>query len=628
MGTALVAALFSLATAPAWAQDTAAAPSVAPTLAGPPARRDTEFGFAVFQQHCTSCHGNPAVERAPTPAQLREFSPERIYDALTTGPMKAVGDTLTDLQRRQVAESLAARPLGSAAAGDAKDLANQCASNPAMSDPAQSPAWNGWGSDLANTRFQPAERAGLTAATVPLLKLKWVFGLPNSTSAYGEPTLVSGRVFVGSDTGYIYSLDAKTGCIYWSFQSKAGVRNAMTIDPIRGHGVTKYAVYYGDLKANVYALDAQSGKLLWTQKVEQQYTDRVTAAPAFYQGRLYVPVSSWEEFAASTPDYPCCTSVGAMVAMNANTGKQLWKSYVIAERPKPVRKNAIGTQLWAPAGGSVWNSPTLDPKRHAVYFGTGDATTYPAALTSDSVMALQMNTGKVLWSYQVYTNDSFLGGCGAGAKSENCPKVQGPDWDIPSSVILRTVGGRDMLVVGTKPGDILALDPAHQGQVIWRTNIHGELAGNTMKIGADGQPVRPSGVLWGGTADSDTAYYGLTGGGAAAMHIADGQRQWLSNVNVPPGQRVSHAAAATSIPGVVFVGGSDGKLSALSSADGSVLWQFDTNQTFDAVDKVATKGGSISSPGAIVADGMVLVGSGYAVLGGIPGNALLAFGVD
>ncbi len=485
-GAAFAAAVAALVSSAAHAQAPAASPPVPPPgAAAMPAA--TEFGFGIFQRNCTSCHGNPAVERAPTPTQLRQFPAERIYAALTTGAMKTVGDTLTDQQRRQVSESLAGRPLGAGATGDAGKMPNRCSSNPPMNDPASQPGWNGWGAGLANTRFQPADQAKLPMDSVGKLKLKWVFGLPNATSAYGQPTVVSGRLFVGADTGYIYSLDAQTGCVYWSYQSKAGVRNAMTIGEISGHKGVRYAVYYGDLKANAYALDAQTGHLLWTSKIEEQYTNRVTAAPAFYHGRLYVPISSWEEFAASTPTYPCCTSVGSVSALDANTGKQIWKTYVIEERPKPVRLNSAGVQQWAPAGGSVWNTPTIDPKRNTVYFGTGDATTYPAALTSDAVMALNMDTGKVLWTYQVTKNDSFLGGCGEADASDNCPKRQGPDWDIPAPVMLRTVNGRDMVLVSTKPGDILALDPDSEGAVLWKSNVRGVLGGRRPREALEGR---------------------------------------------------------------------------------------------------------------------------------------------
>jgi polyvinyl alcohol dehydrogenase (cytochrome) len=569
------------------------------------------------------------MERAPSPTQLQLYTPERIYEALTTGPMKSVGDTLSDEQRRQVSESLAGRPLGSESAGDAAKMPNRCPNNPPLSDPSSAAQWNGWGAGLANNRFQSAASAGLDAGSLGLLQIKWVFGLPNSTSSYSEPSVVSGRVFVGSDTGYIYSLDAATGCIYWSYRSKAGVRNALTVGPIAGHPGTPYAVFFGDLKANAYALDAQSGHLLWTTKVEDQYTDRVTAAPALYAGHLYVPVSSWEEFAAAAPDYPCCTSVGSVVSLDANTGRQVWKTYVIAERPKAVRVNSKGVQLWAPAGGSVWNTPTIDPKRKRIYFGTGDATTYPAARTSDSVMALDLDTGKVRWSYQVHKHDSFVGDCYGSTKTDNCPKVQGPDWDVPGSVMLRTVGDKDLLIVGTKPGDVLALDP-DKGRLLWRVNVLGPVAGDAPPGGAAKAMPMNKGVVWGGAADADTAYYGLNGGGVAAVHMADGRLKWLSSVGAPPplpdGRPVSHAAAVSLIPGVLFAGGSDGVLSAIATTDGRELWSFGTDRGFDAVDQVATHGGSISAPGAVVVDGMLFVGSGYGVLGGIPGNALIAFG--
>ena len=600
----------------------------AAATAGPPPS-GTEFGFAVFQQHCARCHGNPAIERAPSPAQLQLFSPERIYEALTTGPMKSVGDTLTDDQRHLVSQALAGRPFGSEAAGDAAKMPNRCANNPPMSDPSAAPQWNGWGAGLANTRFQSAADAKLDAGNVGSLEVKWVFGLPNSTSSYSEPVVVSGRVFVGSDTGYIYSLDAATGCIYWSFRSKAGVRNAMTVAAIKGHPGTRFAVFYGDLKANSYALDAQSGQLLWTTKVEDNYTARLTAAPALYDGRLYVPVSSWEEFAAAAPGYPCCTSVGSVVALDADTGRQVWKTYVIAERPKLKRLNSKGVQTFAPAGGSVWNTPTIDPARRRIYFGTGDATTYPAARTSDSVMALDLDAGKVLWSYQVHQHDSFVGDCYGATKSDNCPKVQGPDWDIPCSVILSKAGDKDVLIVGTKPGDILALDPERAGRLLWRVNVLGRMAGDAPPGAAKAMP-NNKGVVWGGAADSGLVYFGLLGGGVAALHVADGRMQWLSRVGMPPvmpdGRPVAHAAAVSAIPGVVFAGGSDGTLSAVATSDGRVLWSFGTDRAFDAVNQVATHGGSISAPGAVIADGMVLVGSGYGVLGGIPGNALVAFG--
>ena len=592
----------------------------------PPAGRGvaTELGFGLFQQRCLNCHGNPAVDKAPAPAALREMSPERILDALSTGVMKTVGDTLTPTERRLVSESVAGRLLGTSATGDAASMPNRCeAVGPAAITRTERPSWNGWGANLANTRFQPARAAGLSAAQVPRLRLKWAFGFPNGTSSYGQPTVALDRVFVGTDTGYVYALGATTGCVHWSFQTKAGVRNAPTVASIRVDGQVRTAVFFGDVKANVYAVDASSGAAIWTIHVDDHYTARVTGAPSFYDGRLFVPLSSWEEFSARTLDYPCCTWRGAVAALDAASGRLIWKTCVIDEA-KPVRRNSKGVQQWAPAGGSIWNAPTIDPARGLVYAGSGDATTYPAAKTSDAVVAFALETGRLVWSYQVHENDSFLVGCTGDGRTENCPQVQGPDWDIPASVVLRDRPGRgSFLLVGTKPGDVLALDPDRAGAPRWRINLNGPVAGNGPP--AAGPP--PSGVLWGFAASEDTAYFGMTGSTVAAVDIETGARKWL--VRPAAGNaRVSYGSATSAMPGVVFQGGSDGVLLALAAVDGTTMWSFDTNRAFETVNGVAAKGGSISAPGPTVANGMLFVGPGYAVLGGTPGNVLLAFGLD
>lgn len=549
------------------------------------------------------------------------MSPERIYTALTTGLMKSVGDTLTEEDRRLVSESLAGQLLGSARSGDISTMPNRCASNPSLRD-VEGTGWNGWGNGLANDRFQSAASAGLTAESVPHLKLKWAFGYPGGTSAYGQPTLVAGRVFVGTDTGYIYSLDAASGCVYWSYRAQASVRNAMTIGPIKVKGHSRYAVFLGDLKASAYALDAHSGEEIWKTRVEENFATRVTAAPALYAGRLYVPISAWEGFQAKVLDYPCCTAVGSVSALDANTGKRIWKTYTIAERPRPTRKNSRGVQQWAPAGVPIWNTPTVDPQRHAVYVGTGDASTYPAPATSDAILALDTKTGKVLWSQQIYKGDSFIVGCAGAAVTDNCPKVVGPDWDIPMSPMLKTLAdGRALLIFGTKPGDLLALDPAKQGATLWRVNTVSDTAVRRPGTGNRGP-------LWGGAIDDECAYFGLSAGGVVAVRLNDGQRAWYTQLNSTDQKRVTHSAAATVIPGVVFVGGSDGRLWALSSGDGRSLWSFETARPFDTVNHVPAHGGSISSAGPTVAGGMLFVGSGYGVVQGSPGNVLLAFAPD
>lgn len=609
--------IFSAAIAALIASLPGALPAQQPAMAG--ASAATEAGYGVFQQKCTTCHGNPQFDKAPPPEVLFQYTPERIYESLTTGPMAAViGNQLTDAQKRLVSETVSGRRLGTTGLADADKMPNRCKANPPLKQAAQRPAWNGWGVDTRNTRYQSAAAAGLAAADMPQLKLKWAFGLPNSTSSYGQPAMVFGRVYVGTDTGYIYALDADSGCVHWSFNAGRAVRTAMTVGPVKVRGSSGYALFFGDRQANVYAIDAHTGRKLWSVHPEPDYRARVTAAPTFHEGRLYVPFSSFEEFSASTPTWECCKSVGGVAALDANTGRKLWLTHVTPELPKPLHKNSLGVQQWGPAGGAVWNSPTIDPEQRAVYFGTGDATTYPAIDTSDAVMAVHMDTGRVLWSYQVHKEDSFLVGCGATARTENCPKVVGPDWDIPASpVLVKLRDGKRRIIVVTKPGDILSLDPDRRGELVWRVNASGPVVGDRPTPGVP----TPGGIYWGASFDDDAMYFGLTRGGMGAIDLASGNRLWLNPVQ----EGVRYSSATTAFPGVILQGTSAGTLHAVSSADGRLLWSFETLREFETVNGVKARGGSISALGPIVADGIVVVGSGYAVLGGTPGNVVLAF---
>jgi polyvinyl alcohol dehydrogenase (cytochrome) len=578
-------------------------------------------GQGLFFENCSGCHKNADESpQAPSQQSLMRLRPEAVLSALTTGPMAVQAKDLTDSQKRLIAIYLGGRPLGSAEAGDAKVMTNRCASNPALERPSSGPAWNGWGVDVTNTRFQVAANAGLSAAQVPQLKLKWAFGFPNGVHTYGQPTVVAGRVFVASDTSFVYALDAATGCVHWSYLAQTGVRTAISIGPVMGQGAPQYAAYFGDERANVYAVNAATGELLWKVLVDDHPLAHITGAPTLYGGRLYVPVSVAEETVSSNLHYPCCTFRGSVVALNANTGRQIWKSYTIAEKSKPVRKNSLGTQLWAPAGAAVWVSPTIDIKRHALYVGTGDAYTEPAAKTSDAVVAFDMDTGKILWSFQDTKNDTWMHGCEPEKPGENCPKEVGPDWDYGASPILRTLSdGRQVLVAAAKSGHVVGLDPGRKGAVIWKTSL------------AEKQPGTRGLIVFGGAADGQTAYFALNQVRAvAALHLATGERKWVAPLTMAdfPGRPFvfGGSAAVSAIPGAVFAGGWDGVLRALSTEDGHVIWAYDTMREFETVNGVGAHGGSMGAPGPTVAGGMVFVGSGYVgAIGGFPGNVLLAF---
>ena len=586
-------------------------------------------GQTLFEQRCASCHVKPdPATRAPAFEQLRAMEPEAVHAAITKGSMATMALGLSPAELRQVAEYSAGRALSVATApGDAGAMPNRCAPKP-LGDPVAGPAWNGWGVDISNTRFQPAGAAGLTAESVPKLTLKWAFAFPKGRQAYGQPNVVGGRIYVGSDIGYVYALDALTGCVYWSFQAKGAVRTAITIAPVSS-GSSKFAAFFGDLRANVYAIDADTGTLLWTKNADQHQVARITGAPTYHAGRLYVPVSSVEEAVGANPKYECCTFRGSVIAYDASTGEQRWQTFTISEAPVPIKKTTMGTQLWGPAGAAVWSAPTVDPKRRRVYISTSNGYTYPAANTTNSVMALDLDTGKRIWTRQLTANDAYLIGCAPNApnRSETCPQELGPDFAIGTSPILKTLpDGRSVLAVGQKSGLAWGLNP-DDGSVMWQHRV------------GQGSPL--GGIEWGGATDDEHVYYpnadGLLGhkaaGGLAKINLATGARVWWappmatcpdnSSKCIP-----SQSAAVSAIPGVVFSGATDGMMRAYDMRDGKVIWEFATAREFETVNGVEGRGGSINGPGPTIVNGMVYFVSGYGSFGQMAGNVLLAFAVQ
>jgi polyvinyl alcohol dehydrogenase (cytochrome) len=275
--------------------------------------------------------------------------------------------------------------------------------------------------------------AQLRADQVARLRLKWAFGFPGVGQAYAQPIVVGGRLFVGSAGRKVYSLSADSGCIYWTFDADFPVRTAITVGA-DGRG---WSAYFGDQHANAYAVDAITGKLLWKKRLEEHPAAIITGAPTLAGGRLYVPVSSFEEVTGADPKYECCKFRGSVSALDASTGKVLWKSHTIAEEPKPVRKNKQGVQLWGPSGAAIWSSPTVDLTKRMVYVTTGDSYSDPPASTSDAFLAFDSETGKLMWSRQMTAGDAFTVDCDLPAPMRNnCPEANGPDFDFGSSPIL------------------------------------------------------------------------------------------------------------------------------------------------------------------------------------------------
>jgi len=575
-------------------------------------------GAKLYADHCAVCHAR-ADALTPPEAVLRQKSSAEIVDSLSEGRMRTQGAELTNAERRAIGDFLGTRAAAVVARG-------ACAT-PSAFDPTTGPSWTGWSPDLANTRFQP--QPGLAADQVPKLTLKWAFGFPNATTARGLPTVAGGRVFVGSISGTVYALDAKSGCTEWTYQAKSGVRSGIVIAPRPG-APAKFTAYFGDGRSNVYALDAATGQELWTRSVEEHRSANITGTPVLYNDRLYVPVASSEEGQGANPNYECCTFRGSLVALDASSGSLVWKTYTINAEAKPVGKNAAGATRWGPAGAGVWSSPTVDAKRKVLYAATGNMYTEPQQPTSDAIMALDLDTGAIKWISQVTDKDIFVVGCGAlaasGRSGANCPPAEtlGPDHDFGNAPILATANGKDIIVAGQKSGIGWAFDPDNKGKILWQYR-----AGQGSALG---------GLEFGSAVDREQAYFAVsddlaaTPGGLHAVKLATGERSWFTPPPPPkcaPGRGCNAAilAAITVVPGAVFTGSNDGGIRAFSTKDGSLLWEYDTNREFQTVNGIAAKGASISGPGPVVVGGMVFINSGYAALGGRPGNVLLAFGL-
>ncbi len=594
-------------------------------------------GEALYQAHCARCHEGQ-VKRAPHRDVISRLPALMVLHSLERGRMKFEGMTRTNQERRAISEWMTGKKLPPPTEKD-KTVAGFCEDAPGeFSIEDGAPQWNGWGADNFNTRFQSAEAAGISADQVPELRVKWVFGLPMDFRV-SQPTVVGGRVFIGSLQGRIYSLDAKTGCLYWSVKMDSGVRATMVVDTLPGTTPPRYVVYVGDAAANMYALDARTGKELWKVDVDDHPSARITATPKTHGNRLYVSTTSLEEIAGADPTYECCTFRGKIMALNRFNGKLVWKAYTIPDPPAPVRKNAIGVQLWGPSGATIWSSPALDPERNRMYVTTGDNYSDPASLTSDAVVALDLRTGKVLWSKQFTAGDAWNVACET-EDDTNCPEVRGPDFDFASSPIVRILpGGRRIILAGQKSGVMHAIDPDRNGEILWQERVgKGGLLG---------------GIQWGSAADAKQVYVALSdvvrktmenadggwtrildgsvGGGMFALDIESGARKW----HVPPvgcGDRPqcspAQSAAVSALPGVVFSGSVDGHLRGYATDSGNVVWDYNAVQEYESTNGVKTKGGSFDGPGPTIADGMLYVHSGYGYRGGMPGNALLAFSVN
>lgn len=588
-------------------------------------------GEEVYKARCAACH-DQSSPRIPPREALQKLSSARILRTLDFGLMMSIAYPLKRDEREAVANFLGV------AGGQLATPANTCsAGKRPMAGPGAGNR-NGWSPALDNARYVAGDQAGLGIGQLSKLKLKWAFGFPGDIMAFGAPTLFNGTVFTGSASGVIYALDAQTGCTHWTFEANGPVRAAI----VAVRSGPRTVLIFGDQIGWAYALDAVTGRQIWRTRAADHEATRLTGSPVEHDGVVYIPASSWEETRSLDAQYPCCTFRGSLTALRVSDGSLVWRSFMV-DPPLKTGVTKIGTATYGPSGAGIWSAPTIDAKRNLLYVTTGDNYSHPATKTSDALVALEIKTGKMVWSRQMLPGDVYNSGC-ADRSAANCPQDSGPDYDFGSSALLvRTPEGKEMLLAGQKSGMVYALDPADEGKILWQKRVgKGGLNGGVQwGMASDGQKVyaatgdakrtpqspaqRLASVV--GNANFDPA----AGGGLTALRLADGSQAWFAPPHAcdppKPGCSPAQEAALTMIPGVVFSGSLDGHMRAFDAENGKVLWDFDTARDFTSVNGVATKGGSLDGAGPVISGGMVFINSGYPRNGGMAGNVLLAFGI-
>lgn len=576
-------------------------------------------GRVLYESRCAQCH-DANVVRAPQRYILQLSTPEAILSALSDGLMQEVASDLSLPQKTAIAEFLTKRKMSG---DDVRSAGLTCSQSASEFNRTATPAFSHWGFDQEGTHYIGPDIATVTKAALPTMEVDWAFAFPSAVRARSQPALAGGAIFVGSQSGLVYAFDLETGCTRWQFMASAEVRNAMIVEPWNPDDEEAAPLlYFGDVSGNQYAVSAITGELNWRKRMDDHGVATLTAASTLVDDILYVPISSLEEGAAISADYPCCTFRGAVAALNAGTGEELWRRYFI---PPAIEQatNGAGKKLYGPSGVPVWAGMAVDGD--LLFVATGDDYTGEGSGASDSVIALNRHSGEIVWVAQARAGDVWNASCEYAGKI-NCPDDNGPDWDYGAGPVVATsASGRKLLLAGDKGGLVVGLDPL-TGKVLWRNKVGrgGVVAGINFGLAAHGGKVFvPVSDVPDGRTYDEPAKPGLY-----ALDIDTGEFIWKAPAADTCGGRAGcfpgYSAAITVLDDYVLAGSNDGYLRAFDTENGVILWEYDTTQSVEAMGDRVAQGGSVGGGQApIVVGDRIILNSGYAFSGKMPGNALL-----
>ncbi len=585
-------------------------------------------GEAVYDKHCAACHDNPAETRARSFETLSRMIPALIEYALTDGKMQAQAAALSPQELADLVNLFTGQTRSDNNWVDGA----MCAEDDRKVDLSSDATIATFGLGHKNHRYLDAAAAGLAKADMPRLELAWVFAFPNITMMRSQPAIVGDTMFITPvDSRQLYALNlAGTPCVKWVYNSEVPLRSAITYGLVDERGT----LVFGDVSARVHAVDAASGTRLWVRDLKLFPESIITGTPQLAGDRVFASISQFEIMIGHNEEHTCCTTHGGVAALDAANGEVLWLTPTMPDA-EPVRDRGDGQMIWGPSGAPVWTSPAIDLKRGVLYVGTGEATSEPAHAHTDAILALELDTGKVRWSFQATANDIFLAACRRENRSLNCPPETSVERDVDfgaSVIIAQRSDGRDILLAGQKSSDVWALDPDDKGRVLWHWN--------------GGRGTANGGIHWGMAYNGSHVFAAISDPGRPrpgfeprpglyALNVDNGELAWEHRVvadcdgreTMAPYCRFLHgfSSATLAIGDTVVQGSLDGRLHIFDAANGDELFSYDTLRSFEGLNGVAGQGGAIDNASIVAADGTLYVSSGYGMFGQPPGNVLLAF---
>ncbi len=269
-------------------------------------------------------------------------------------------------------------------------------------------SWPMVAGDWGNGRY--SQLTQINAANIKSLGGAWNHIFEGEVSR-GTPVVVDGMMFVTAGA-HVYALNPKTGDVVWTHQAEVAPSNLF-----KGVAVGDGMVFYGTADAHVVALDEKTGDQIWSVPMGDSLAVRgddnpsaaltttgeyVSGAPAYAKGMVITGMSDGDHGVRCR-----------IVAMDAKTGKRVWQFFSV---PAPGQQGhetwAQDNDEWLHGGGGLWNTANIDPDLGLVYFGTGNPVPQWAGdlrqgdnLYTDSVVALDLKTGKYRWHYQVVHHD-------------------------------------------------------------------------------------------------------------------------------------------------------------------------------------------------------------------------------